>query len=493
MLAANSVTKPDTGIVYKTKQSLVLGFSAIIGLMLCLVIFRYYELDTNKFQIEQITQNHLAKLDLVATMRSAAHERTLALQRMLLQSDPFVRDEEWIRFNQLGADFARARLKILSLPLSEEEKTLLDYQGNETKKALDAQRRVLELLDKDHLEQAREVLLKSVIPTKEQVINQLNTFYHYQQKQAETIANNASELYNRLTTLLLIVSLFTCGFGIIIAIYVTRKASNTETALTAAYNSIQKLSEEKSQFLADVINECRSPLESLITHSNSIAVHCKDNRQHNKDFLSDIAEIQHACSHLSGLRNEIMDITKVESDKTNLASLELDINELINDVSTQIKPIAAKNNNQIRVQCVPNLGFLQTDPNKLRQILFNLLANACKYTESGLITLSVKVDTMLDAEHHPQRWLHFNVIDTGIGIAADKYEKIFSTNTRYRESRSSIIEDSGLSLSISRRLARLLGGEITVNSQPGMGSVFSIKLPYTNDYSPNPAALSRLN
>jgi len=488
LFASQSTEAPDTRNVSQTKLSLIIGFASIIGLMMCLAIFRFYELNTAKSNLEQITKNHLTKLDLVSTMRSAAHERTLALQRMLLQSDPFVRDEEWIRFNQLGAEFARARLKILSMPLNEEEKTLLDYQGIETKKALDAQRRVIDLIDKDKTDLAREVLLKSVMPTKEQVNNQLNTFYHYQEKLTHSIAQQASELYNKLSILLVILSTITCGFGIAIATYVTRKTTNTEKALATAYQTIQKSSEEKSQFLADVIKECRSPLELLITHSNSIAHICKNNYPNNRDFLSDIAGIQHACSHLSGLRSEIIAIANVEMDKTNLSSLELNINELIYDVADQIKPIAAKNNNQIKVNCVPHIGFIQTDPIKLRQILFNLLANACKYTEFGLITLSVKSETIRMPNQDQQRLINFSVTDTGIGIAADKYEKIFSTHTRYRESRNSDIEDSGLSLSISRRLARLLGGEITVTSQPGKGSEFSIKLPHPS----NLANVSRL-
>ena len=175
-------------VVDRTKRNLVFGFASVIGLMAFLVIFRSHELEVSKDHIDRIAKNHLTKINYVVEMRSAAHERTLALQRMLLQPDPFTRDEEWIRFNHFGAEFARDRLNILSMNLNEEEKKLLDYQGTVTTKALDSQRRVIELLEKDQFEQAREVLLKSVIPAKEQVINQLNTFYHYQEKEAEKIA-----------------------------------------------------------------------------------------------------------------------------------------------------------------------------------------------------------------------------------------------------------------------------------------------------------------
>ena len=169
--------------------------------MAFLVAFRYYELETTKKQIDLISKNHLTKIDLIVQMRSAAHERTLALQRMLLQPDPFVRDTEWLRFNQHGAEFARSRLNILSMNLTETEKKLLDYQGDVTKKALDAQKRVVELLEKDQFNLARDVLLRSVIPSKEQVINQLNTFYHYQEEEAEKIAHETSNLYKELSSL----------------------------------------------------------------------------------------------------------------------------------------------------------------------------------------------------------------------------------------------------------------------------------------------------
>ena len=141
--------KVTSGVVDRTKKNLVLGFASVIGLMAFLVIFRSHQLEVTKDQIDRIAKNHLIKIDLVVQMRSAAHERTLALQRMLLQPDPFIRDEEWIRFNRYGSDFARARLNILSMNLNEEEKKLLDYQGTVTKNALDSQKRVVELIEKE--------------------------------------------------------------------------------------------------------------------------------------------------------------------------------------------------------------------------------------------------------------------------------------------------------------------------------------------------------
>ena len=472
----NNNSKPV--VVNKTRRSVILGFASVIGLMAFLVIFRSHELEITKERIDQIAKNHLTKIDLVVEMRSAAHERTLALQRMLLQTDPFVRDEEWIRFNRYGAEFARARLHILSMNLTDREKTLLDYQGDVTKNALDSQKRVVELLEKEKFTQARDVLLRNVIPAKEQVINQLNTFYHYQETEAEKITRETSELYSEMRSLIFVVSLIACALAIAIAIYVIRRTSTTESALSDAYDNIQKQSAEKSQFLADVIDEYRSPLNSLLQYSDAIARNVNTEKSNSKKFLSDVIKIQNACHHLNGLTSEIMDITRVESGNISLSLQDLDIYELINDVANQFKPIAAKNNNQLEVQCPKNIGFMETDPTKIRQILFNLLANACKYTEFGLITLNVKIDTISGNGSGRERWITFSVIDTGIGISPEKVDKIFNAIPNISRPVNKHQEESGLNLSISRRLCHMMDGEILVNSEPGMGSVFSVKLPY---------------
>lgn len=461
--------------VKRTRISLIMGFASIIGIMAALFIFRSFELQTTKEHIDQIAQNHLTKINLVINMRSAAQERTQTLQRMLLQSDPFVRDQEWIHFNQLGAEFARSRLQILAMELTDNEKVLLDYQGDATKNALEVQRRVVELIESDKLVQAREVLLKSVIPAKDQVISQLNTFYHYQEEQAENVAQETTKIYEEMRTLVLAVSIISCLFAIVIAVVVIRRATKTEKVLSSAYSDIQKQSEEKSLFLSEVIDEYRVPLNSLLQYSDAIAKNAAINGNDNKKFLSDVTKLQNACYHLNGLTAEILDISKVESGKITLLSKDFNVNDLVKDVVNQIQIIAEKNNNRIELQCDEDFGLLRSDPNKIRQILFNLLANACKYTEFGIITLSVK--KVSGFEDNAEKWISFSVIDTGIGIPPEKVGTIFSATSRPWKSKINRHDDSGLSLAISRRLCHMMGGEITVNSETGMGSVFTIRLP----------------
>lgn len=462
----------------KITRALLIGFASLTVGFASFITYKYFDLQSEKQKYELTAKNHFAKLNLVVQMRAAAHERTLALQKMLLQPDPFIRDEEWIRFNQYGADFARSRLTILSMALTEDEKKLLDYQGNVTKDALDSQKRVVELMEKEQFIAARDVLLRRVIPSKEQVINQLNTFYHFQQQKTENITKSANKLDQEFNSLAVTIVLAISIAGLVIVVYVVKRANVTESEHAFVYQKLLHQSEEKSQFLAELIDEFRYPLNSLAKHSKSISQHfLKLDHSHN-EILSDVENIKNACQHLNGLTSDIRELTNAESGKFAITSSEIDIYEFVHDTAKQIKPIAAKYNNQIEVQCPQHIGSIDSDPTKLRQILFNLLANACKYTEFGLITLNVKPVTIKNSNLEAQRWVTFSVIDTGIGIAPDKVDKIFSPNRGFHKVRQKSATNSGLNLSISRRMAHVLGGEISVNSEPGMGSVFSIKLPY---------------
>jgi len=461
-------------------RALIYGFALLVIIAVSTITYNYFNLQSVKNSYEQAAKNHFNKLNLVIQMREAAHERTLALQKMLLQPDPFIRDEEWIRFNQYGADFARNRLNILGLQLTDEEKKLLDYQGNVTKNALDSQKRVVELLEKEQFIAARDVLLRKVIPSKEQVINQLNTFYNFQQKEVEDIARKSDKAVQAFTSQLWTIATFMTLIGLAIVIFVTKRARSIENKLTGDYSQILRQSEEKSQFLTELIDEFRYPLTSLVNHSKAISLNYERQGLSNKDVLSHLENIKYACQHLNGLTSDIRDLTKAESGKFALASSAVDIHDFVFDIAKQIKPIAAKNNNQIEVQCPQHIGTIDTDPTKLQQILFNLLANACKYTEFGLITLTVKPVMVKTKEQEIQHWVTFSVIDTGIGISPEKVDTIFSPNHGFHKIRQKSASHSGLNLSISRRMAHLLGGEISVNSEPGMGSVFSIKLPYAS-------------
>ena len=157
-----------------SRSIIFIAFGFLISMMLVITGVRVYQLDLTAQQIEQVVNNHMVKTKYAAIMRYAARERTLGLHRMILTGDVFSRDDQWLKFNRYGGEFARARLKILSMPLSADEIVMLDFQGRLTKEALSFQDRVIELIEQGQLDTARRVLERGAIPAQDKVLRQLS-------------------------------------------------------------------------------------------------------------------------------------------------------------------------------------------------------------------------------------------------------------------------------------------------------------------------------
>jgi two-component system sensor histidine kinase RpfC len=240
--------------------------------------------------------------------------------------------------------------------------------------------------------------------------------------------------------------------------------------LEEAVSDARQANQAKSQFLANMSHELRTPLTAIIGYSDMLAEEAAEDK---KDHLvRDLRNIQHSGSHLLGLINEVLDLSKIEANRMEVCEEEVDINALINDVVSTIEPIATKNNNRLSVNVPPGFGFVRTDLTKLRQVLFNLLSNACKFTNKGVVTLDVTRNTVENKE-----WIVFKVVDTGIGIAPEKIDKLFMPFSQEDQSISKKFGGTGLGLVISKRFCELLGGRINLVSQKGKGSTFTVTLP----------------
>jgi signal transduction histidine kinase len=213
-------------------------------------------------------------------------------------------------------------------------------------------------------------------------------------------------------------------------------------------------------------------MNAILGYSEMLIEEAEDVGQ--DDFIPDLKKINQAGTHLLALINDVLDLSKIESGKMQVFAEDIDIEDLIDQVAGTAEQSMGKNNNRFRIERGEHLGSAHQDLTKLRQILFNLLSNAAKFTHDGTITLSV------DRGHRDgQDWLTFNVSDTGIGIAADKIETVFEEFTQADGSTTRDYGGTGLGLAISRRMCRMIGGDITLQSQPGGGSTFTIGLPAT--------------
>ena len=232
-------------------------------------------------------------------------------------------------------------------------------------------------------------------------------------------------------------------------------------------------SHAKSSFLANMSHELRTPLNAIIGYSEMLQEDMVV--QMDRDAISsDLEKIRSAGKHLLELINSVLDLSKVESGKMDLYLETFAIGGLTEEVVSILRPIADRNSNVLDVNYPPGIGTMHADLIKVRQSLFNLVSNACKFTQSGRVTV-----TAARLNKEGKNWVSFSVSDNGIGMSADEIHRVFDPFTQADASTTRKYGGTGLGLALSRRFARMMGGEISVESEKGKGSTFRMMLPAT--------------
>jgi PAS domain S-box-containing protein len=243
-----------------------------------------------------------------------------------------------------------------------------------------------------------------------------------------------------------------------------------EIEIRIAKDQAEEATRSKSQFLANMSHELRTPLNAIIGYSEMLHEEAEDLGLEN--FVPDLEKIRRAGKHLLVLINDILDLSKIEAGRMDVFIEEFDVAATIVDVQAVIKPLSAHNRNTLIVKCADSLGIMRSDQTKLRQNLFNLLSNACKFTDDGEVVLSV--DRTID---DGRDWLTFRVSDTGIGMTQEQIGKVFEAFAQGDASTTKKFGGTGLGLAITQHFCRMLGGNIKIESEPGKGSTFTIQLP----------------
>jgi two-component system, NtrC family, sensor kinase len=231
---------------------------------------------------------------------------------------------------------------------------------------------------------------------------------------------------------------------------------------------LAEASQHKSQFLANMSHELRTPLNAIIGVTEML----REDAEALKQDLEPLDRVLGAGRHLLALINDILDLSKIEAGRMELQLESFALAPLIANVVKTIEPLAAKNANQVAVQCDAEIGTLHADQMRLRQALLNLISNANKFTDHGTIA----IDTQ-HREEEGRDWITIAVADTGIGMTTEQMGKLFQEFSQASSTTASKYGGTGLGLVISRRFCQLMGGDITVESEPGRGSTFTIRLP----------------
>jgi signal transduction histidine kinase/CheY-like chemotaxis protein/HAMP domain-containing protein len=225
----------------------------------------------------------------------------------------------------------------------------------------------------------------------------------------------------------------------------------------------------KSQFLANMSHELRTPLNAIIGYSEILQEDAADSGQ--EQVVPDLKKIEGAGRHLLGLINDILDLSKVEAGKMDVFIEEIDIPSLLDEVKAIITPLVAKNGNTLEVRLADRIGSMRTDRTKVKQCLLNVLSNASKFTQDGKLTVGVE---RLETD---RRMVQIMISDTGIGMSGEQLGRLFQAFSQADASTTKKFGGTGLGLAITRHFCRLLGGDVTVASQAGEGSTFTIVLP----------------
>ena len=232
---------------------------------------------------------------------------------------------------------------------------------------------------------------------------------------------------------------------------------------------LAEASERKSQFLASMSHELRTPLNAIIGLTEMMVANAA--RFGTEKALEPLRRVNAAGAHLLSLINEVLDLAKIEAGKLELNPEPVDLARLIDEVIGTAEQLAEKNKNRLVVEAPESVGTLTADSMRLKQILLNLLSNACKFTKEGEVALRVR--KVVDGHS----WIELAVADTGIGLTAEQQAKLFQDFTQADSLTARRYGGTGLGLALSRKLARMMGGDVTVASEPGKGSVFTVRLP----------------
>ncbi len=442
-----------------------MGFGLTLALMISVTLVGLTRMDSINNNMRAIVTRHTVKTGLAVTMRKTARERALLIHMMLLDKDPIKSDERYQRYLEYSEEFTLARKTLERTRLDKQERFLLETAIRHANKTHATQQKILDQIRKDPVSTANGHLALEALPGQYMVLNSLNKLVEYQKISTRTAVNQANEEYALTFRQMVWLGALTVLIGLGIALYVVRKTQILQERMNRSRLAAEQAARAKSDFLANMSHEIRTPLNAIIGMSGLLKNSELSEQQ--KDYIN---TIENSGDALLSVINDILDYSKIEAGKFELEQRSFELRQCVEDTLDLLAPKAAEKQLELAAQIDPAIhGACLGDENRLRQVLINLANNAIKFTHVGEVVLGVKLEENL-ADNNCL--LHFSVRDTGIGIDKDKVGKLFKSFTQADSSMTRRYGGTGLGLTISKQLVELMGGQIWVESEPGVGSTF---------------------
>lgn len=496
--------------------ALLVFFTFSITLMLFIISILYGLFHINKVNenIRTIVEQHNTKEHLVVDMHNQARERVVSLFKMGLIEDPFIRDDLFLGLNKNGAEFSRSRISLLDMALNEEELNLLNKQGEYTSVAVPIQNQIIELLNNDELEAARELLINEGVPAQDTVLHQLSELVDIQRRQASQILSKSNSQYGQASKFTLWLGIIASVFGFLIAIITSRKVYHDQLKLNKLNAELESRVAERTYALsqanaeleetikalehtqdylieseklaslgsmvAGVAHELNTPLGNSVTATSTLQDTCiefkkkLDTNKIKRNDLLEFLELSEAGTNLV-MRNLtkaselVKSFKQVAVDQTSQKRREFLINNVIHEDVATIIPQFKKTRHQVVLELDENINF-NSYPGPLGQVIINIILNALNhaFTEdmNGIVLISTEVVN--------NEQLAIVISDNGVGMPNHVLKKIFDPFFTTKLGKGG----SGLGMHIVYNFVTgLLGGDIKILSSEGSGTKVNIILP----------------
>ncbi|MEY3218666.1 MAG: hypothetical protein RIT27_23 [Pseudomonadota bacterium] len=470
------------------------GFIAILVIMLSATSISLTSLSAINQRLEHLVKKHNVKLQYMENMRDLIRERMLNVFTALNLDDAFKIEEEWEVFSQRAREFIATREKLYKLDVTTEEKNRIESQRKILAQGQIVMSQIFDLIRESNYVQARYNIFNALRVNNE-IIDELTLMIKVGHDVSKKELSEAAENYLQTRRNIFILDVIAVLICLLIAVVVFRNLRVNQQNITHAVDALKQANEKlearvlkrtqdllslrdeavnankaKSRFLANMSHELRTPLNAIIGYSEILIDDAEENNL--VDECQDLHKILAAGKHLLDLINDILDISRIETGNLDIELETFLLKPLIQEAIDVMHPLFDQRSNSFNFNYDEHLTSVFADPRRIRQILFNLLSNANKFTEHGQITLNVK-------EHYinESKWIRCEVIDTGIGISAEDQKKVFEAFTQVDASATRKYGGTGLGLAISLRFCQMMGGTIELQSQLGKGSTVAVLLP----------------